>query len=305
MLKKNIILIALVLTTNASSFDYKLEPQEVSKDLWCFFGALESPSKENAGNIANSCYIKTKSNYVVFDSGPSYEYAAQSYEAMSKISKLPVLAVIASHEHDDHWLGNNFYKEKFNSELIGPSTINENYKVGDKTRMFQVLPKSAIEGTKIVKLDTVVDKNITRDFDGKVFEIIPIHTKAHTDKDIFVYLPSEKIILAGDLVMNGRITSNRHGSLLGQIKAIEMINKKDWDIIVNGHGLKYGKDGINEAWEYFTSMKKKVVKALDDDVDLGDINKIVKMEKFQDKALFDELNAKNVAGAFTELELLE
>ena len=43
----------------------------------------------------------------------------QSYKEMSKIANLPVTTVIVGHEHDDHWLGNSFYKEKFNATLIG------------------------------------------------------------------------------------------------------------------------------------------------------------------------------------------
>ena len=63
--------------------------------------------------MSNSCYVKTKDSYVVIDSGVGYDFAEQSYKAMQKIANLPVKNIIITHSHDDHWLGNNFYKEKF------------------------------------------------------------------------------------------------------------------------------------------------------------------------------------------------
>jgi glyoxylase-like metal-dependent hydrolase (beta-lactamase superfamily II) len=305
MIKKVYLLITLTSTLLYGSYNYNLEPKKVSDNVWCFFGLLEGPKKENAGNMVNTCYIKTRSNYIVIDSGPSYVYAKEAYNKMSKIANLPVKAVILSHDHDDHWLGNSFYKEKFNSELIGVSTINKNYKAGDKTRMFRVLPKEAIKNTNIIKLDTVINKTQKRVMDGVEIEIVYVGTKSHTQEDIFVYMPKQKVLFAGDLVMNGRITSNRHGSLIGQIKALKMIKQRDWDILVPGHGFNFKKDALNESWEYFTTLKKAIQKAIEDGVDLSDINSVVKMKDFQDKAMFDLLNGQNVSEAYQEMEFLD
>jgi glyoxylase-like metal-dependent hydrolase (beta-lactamase superfamily II) len=305
MMKRVLFFVIFVLSLDGFCFDYKLTPKKVSDGIWCFFGALEGPSKKNAGNMVNTCYVETKDSFVVIDSGPSFEYAKQAYEKMKKIKNLPVKSVISTHDHDDHWLGNSFYKEKFSATIYGPGTINTNYKPNEKTRMFRVLPSDAIKGTKIIKVDKIIDKATKLNMGGMEFEIIPIKRKAHTSDDLFVYIPSKKAIFAGDLVMNGRITSNRDGSLLGQIKAIEMIESKDWDILVAGHGYKTGKDAISEAKEYFTLMYKRLKKALKDEVDPTDITKVVKMEEFKDKAMFDLLNSRNVAEAYEELEFAE
>ncbi len=286
-------------------FDYKLKPKKVADDVWCFFGALDKPTKENAGNMANNCYVKTNDGYFLMDTGPSYQFAKQAYSAMKKIAPLPVKYVVNSHNHDDHWLGNDFYKKEFNATLIGPETINTNYKEGDKTRMYNVLPKNAIEGTHIIKLDKTPKKPFTLSFGGKEFKIIPMAVKAHTVDDIFVYMPKEKVLFAGDLVMNGRITSNRDGSVMGQIKAIDMIEKLDWKVLVPGHGLITGKHAVDEARLYFKLLKERIMKALDNDVDATEITSKVTLPEFKDKAMYDILNAQNVGYAFDELEMLD
>ncbi len=289
----------------SSEFDYKLEPKKVDENIWCFFGALEPPTKKNGGAMSNSCYIKTKDSYVVFDSGPSYIFAKQAYKKMSKIAKLPVKYVINSHFHDDHWLGNSYYKEEFNSTLIGPKTINDNFKDGDKTRMFRVLSKDAIKDTKIIKLDQTPTKTVTIKEGKEEFIITPLPYKAHTIKDLYLYIPKRGIIFSGDVVMNGRITSNRDGSVIGQLKALDELKSKSFKHLIPGHGLITNKSAADESIKYFTLLKDRVKKALEDDVDATEITKKVQLKEFKDKAMYDLLNARNVADAYVELEFLE
>jgi glyoxylase-like metal-dependent hydrolase (beta-lactamase superfamily II) len=291
--------------STSDAFDYKLEPKKVAENVWCFFGALEPPTKENAGNMANNCYIKTNDGYLVMDTGPSYQFAKQAYEAMQKIEDLPVKYVVNSHEHDDHWLGNDFYKQKFGTTLMGPESINANYKEGDKTRMYNVLPENAIEGTHIIDLDKVVKKRETLVLGGEKFDIIPMDVKAHTGDDVFIYMPDRKVLFAGDLVMNGRITSGRHGSVMGQLKALAMMQELDWKVMVPGHGFITDGTAMDEAKMYFELTKERVLKAIDEGVDATEINKVVKLIEFKDKAMYDILNAHNIGFAFDELEMLD
>lgn len=283
-------------------FDYKLEPKQVSENVWCFFGALEIPTKENGGNMVNTCYIKTNDSYVLWDTGASYVYAKQAYEAMSKIAKLPPKTIILSHEHDDHWLGNNYYKEVHGAEIIGPESINRNYKPGDKTRMFQTLSENAIRGTKIVPVDKWHGNTIKFAISGVNFEYVPVGN-GHSEEDWFLYMPDNKLILAGDIVMNGRVTSNRDGSVEGEIAAIEKINSLEWTTLVPGHGFIIDKTATDEAYQYFTLTRDRVKKAIDDGIDETGIVEAVPLEEFKDKALYDLLNAGNVSRAFMEYDM--
>jgi len=289
----------------SDAFDYKLEPKKVAENVWCFFGAIEKPTKENAGNMANNCYIKTTEGYLVMDTGPSYQFAKQAYAAMQKIEDLPVKYVVNSHEHDDHWLGNDFYKKKFGTILMGPESINTNYKEGDKTRMYNVLPQNAIEGTHIIDLDKIVKEKETIVLGGEKFDIIPIDVKAHTGDDVFIYMPDRKVLFAGDLVMNGRITSGRHGSVMGQLKALAIMQKLDWKVMVPGHGFITDATAMDEASLYFKLTKERILKALEEDVDATEINEAVKLIEFKDKAMYDILNAQNIGFAYEELEMLD
>jgi len=301
---KRVIIIGFISAVSLMGFEYKLEPKQVSENVWCFFGKLEMPTKQNGGDMSNSCYIKANTSYILIDSGATFKYAKEAYKQMSKINKLPVSTVFNSHLHDDHWLGNNFYKEKFGAKLIGTKAQDDAYKPGDKTRMFKFLTPDAVEGTKIVKLDEHISGNKTMKIDGVEIKIVNVG-KSHSNEDIFFYLPKERIIFAGDLVMNGRITSNRDGRVIGQLKALKAINSHDWDKLIAGHGFDISKSAIEESVQYFTLLKDRVLKAVEEDTGLDGVNSFVKMDEFKDKAMFNLLNSLNVADAYSELEFYE
>ena len=302
---KKFIILTLILLSNLFAFNYDLKPKKINENTWCFLGKLEAPTKDNGGFMSNSCYVKTKNSYVLIDTGATYQFAEQAYEAMSKIEKLPVKAVITTHHHDDHWLGNSFYKEKFNATIYGPNTVNTNYHEHSKTRMFNNLAKETIENTKIIKIDKVISKASDIKIDNLIFSIIPIGSKAHSSDDLFVYIEKSKTLFSGDLIMNGRITSNREGSVIGQLKAIDMINSKDWDYLIPGHGFIVGKNAAKEAQQYFTLLKQRVMEAVEEDVGVDEVNNVVKLEEFKSKKLYDMLNKRNVFEAYSELEFYE
>jgi len=118
-------------------------------------------------------------------------------------------------------------------------------------------------------------------------------------------MPKRKVVFAGDLVMNGRITSGRDGSVMGQLKAIDMLRKLDWKVLVPGHGFITDGTAMDEAEQYFTLTKERILKALEDDIDATEITEKVTLPEFKDKAMYDILNAQNIGYAYDELEMLD
>ena len=276
----------------------------ITKNVYCFFGKLENISKKNAGNIANTCFVLARDGFVVIDSGPTYEYASQVYTQMQKIKKLPVKYVIITHDHDDHWQGNSFYKNK-GALLIGPRTYEQNVFVGMKTRMQRILGKELYGKTKIVKLDTIVDDNLTVRLGKKVFKIKQIESIAHTKGDLIVYLPDEKVLFAGDLVFNERLTSLRDGSLLGSLEALKKIDAYHAKVIIGGHGYQTDANATHVLKAYLTEMKKEILDAQDHDIGMEEITKKVVMPAYNKMKLYDVLHKRTVLDAYKELEMME
>ena len=295
-------------------WDYNLKPIQVSDRVWCFFGALEMPTKDNAGNMSNSCYIKGDDQWIAWDTGPSYIFAKQAYAQMKKIADMPVKTVIISHEHDDHWLGNNYYKEVHGAKIIGTELINENYYgprhvegkdyPGMQTRMIKALYQNAIRGTVLMPVDEAYEETANFTISGVNLEYVKAGY-AHSEEDWYLYLPDDKVILAADVVMNGRVTSNRDGIVIGQINAINSIRSREWDHLVPGHGFITDKTAADESTKYFALLKDRVLEKMEDGVIADFITKEVTLNEFRDKDLYYVLSPGNVFRSYEELEMYD
>ncbi len=285
-------------------FEYYLKPQKIEEGIYCFFGKTENISKQNAGNMVNTCFVQTKEGFVVIDSGPTYAYASQAYTQMQKIAQLPVKYVIITHDHDDHWQGNSFYKSK-GALLIGPRTYEQNVVAGMKTRMLRVLGKELYGKTKIVKLDTIVDSNLSITVGSQIFQIRQLTPIAHTKGDLIIYLPAKKILFAGDLVFNDRLTSLRDGSILGSLKALKKIDAYHAKVIIGGHGYKTDANATETLKSYLIKMKKEILDAQDHDIGMDEITRKVILPEFRKMKLYNVLHKRNVLDAYKELEMME
>ena len=296
------------------NWDYNLKPVQVSERVWCFFGAMEMPTKENAGDMSNSCYIKGDTEWIAWDTGPSRIFAEQAYAAMKKIADMPVKNVIISHEHDDHWLGNSYYKEVQGAKIIGPASINENYYgprhidgkdyPGMQTRMIKTLYQNAIRKTTLVKVDESFEDTTKFTISGVNMEYVKVGY-AHSEEDWFLYLPDDKVVLVADVVMNGRVTSNRDGIVIGQINALNAIKSREWDYLVPGHGFITDKSAADESVQYFSLLKDRVLEKMDEGVVADFITKEVTLDEFRDKDLYYILSPGNVFRSYEELEMYD
>jgi glyoxylase-like metal-dependent hydrolase (beta-lactamase superfamily II) len=78
--------------------------------------------------------------------------------------------------------------------------------------------------------------------------------KAHTDGDVFVYLPKEKFIATGD-ALHGWTPFLNDGYPYDWVRTLDAAEKLDFDYVLGGHGdVMRGKDKF-ELWkQYFTDL---------------------------------------------------
>jgi len=298
-----IVLALVFFVAHMYGFDYKLKPVQVNKDVICFFGKSEPITKNNGGHIANCCYVSTVKGFVVIDGGPTYSFASQAYAKMQKISPQDIVYVINTHKHDDHWLANSFYKEK-GAKIIGPFSLKDSVGKDEITRIEREVSRDAFAKTKVVYPDIYVDKNKTFKVGNTTFEIKELEHIAHTVGDLIVYIP-EKIIFVGDLVFNDRLLSLRDGDITGWLKALDKIEAMKWKYIVSGHGKIIDNSALKLTKNYLLDLKKEVSAALEDDVEIGDITKVVTLKRYKNVKMYDLLNKQNILSAYQTLELEE
>jgi len=294
-------LLSIVLVNSLLSFDYKLQPKEVSKDVYCFFGLPEVMDKRNNGNMSNSCFVNMGTSYLVIDSGPTFQYAKQAYKKMQNIQKLPISYVVNTHVHDDHWLGNSYYSTLKNTKIIG-STLFKELPVLDETRMQRRISKEAYAGTTQIFPTIFVDKEKVLNINNKTVDIKSVNHKAHTNSDLYVYIPSKKTLFAGDLVFNERLPSLRDGDITGWIQALRELKKLDVNYIIGGHGDVVTKKAVDFTYKYLKELREKVKSMLDAGEDIEDVVNAVVMPEYKNVPFYDSIHRQNVEHVYRTLE---
>lgn len=291
----------LLSVTMLGAYDFALTPKRVTPEVTCFFGEPEVMNTTNNGNMVNTCYINTKKSYVVIDSGSSYAYAHSAYQEMQKIKALPVELVINTHVHDDHWLGNGFFAQMgvkvlgsddfvHNASIDSPSRIQTHISPEAYALTVPTLPNEMISSDKVLKIG------------NQTLELHIMKQKAHSEKDMVVYVPKAKVLFAGDLVFNDRVPSLAGGNINGWISALELLKTYGATTIIGGHGYRTDKESMKMTLEYLTQMRSEVRSAIDEGLGINEtVNKIT-MPSFNALRMMKSLHRGNVETAYRTLE---
>ena len=291
----------LLAVTSLSAYDYALKPVRITSDVHCFFGKPEIMDKTNNGNIVNSCYIDAGEGYVVVDTGPSYAYAESAYNAMKKIKSLPVKLVINTHIHDDHWLGNNYFTEQ-GIKVLGSDDFKINADMREPTRMQTYISREAYASTKPTLPTEMISSDTNLTIGNQKLQLIIAKNKAHTAKDMVVFLPKSKVLIAADLVFNDRLPSVRGGDINGWIAALDDVDKLGATHVVGGHGNRTDKDAAKMTREYFTQMRNEIRSAIAEGLSIDETIKKVSMESYKKYKLYEGTHRQNVEASYRVLE---
>lgn len=295
-----LVVLSILFVSSLLAFEYKLQAKKVSSNVYCFFGEPQAINTDNNGNMVNSCFVEIGNHYLVIDSGPTYNYAKEAYSILKEIKNLPVAYVINTHTHDDHWLGNSYYKE-LGVDIIGSNKFQSEAKL-ETTRMQRRITKEAYEKTSQELPNIFVDQEKTISIDEKEVYIYSVNNKAHTNSDLLIYIPSQTTLFAGDLVFNNRIPSLRDGNINSWIAELEAIKEKNYSYVIGGHGTLVTKNSINFTYNYLIKLKQKVLEAMDEGLDIEDATATILMPEYQHDPMYDMLHKQNIETAYRTLE---
>ena len=85
---------------------------EVLPGILLYYGEQEEPNETNKGAIANKVAIIGNSSILVYDTGPSKQFAEKFIKELRKFSKKPINYLVISHRHFDHAYGIEVYIKK-------------------------------------------------------------------------------------------------------------------------------------------------------------------------------------------------
>jgi quinoprotein relay system zinc metallohydrolase 1 len=242
----------------ANTFDFKLQPIQLSQNTYYFYGKEEYFSKQNGGDIANSAFIITDKSVILIDTGSSVGYAEQMKKEIYKITKKPIKHIINTHHHPDHFLGNNAFKT---SDIYASMfTTNEIIQNGDLyiVNLVQIV-NEAMKNTEIKSPNKVLSQ---QELILDSYKLKILHFEGHTKSDIVIYDENTKILFASDLIFNQRAIATTHANIDKWVDSLNQLEKIDYKILVPGHGIaSKTKDPIKGNISYLKFLDSTLTKS--------------------------------------------
>ncbi len=291
----------LMTATLVFAFEYGLVPVKVNEKVYCFFGKPEVMDTINNGNMVNSCFIDTGRSWLVTDSGPTYLYAKEAHRLINQIKNMPVSHVINTHTHDDHWLGNGYFLSA-GATILGSTEFKDHVNANETPRMAHRISPEAYSSTVPTIPTQFIRKDDVLHIDKMEIQIHYVDHKAHTQNDLFVYIPELKTLFGGDLIFNDRLPSLRDGSITGWIKTLEQMKKMDVNTVVGGHGRLSDVAAFEMTYSYLCELRDEIKDAIEKEIEIAEAVKSIKMQKYKDIAFYNEIHRQNVEVAYRMLE---
>lgn len=214
--------------------------RQLSPHVWFIFSPDGFPTPENQGMMCNLTFVNTREGIVVIDSGASVQIGEMALRQLARQFGKPVIAVINTHYHGDHWLGNDAFATAYPNLPIyaHPGTLQEI--AGHQGKLWHTLmvqwTNQATLGTRIVPPNRPLNHGDELRF-GDVTLRIHHDGKAHTPYDLCVEVVEDRLTCVGDVAMDRRIANMDDGSYLGTFRTYDALEKQAASTIwLPGHG---------------------------------------------------------------------
>jgi len=224
-----------------------------------------TPSYGDVGLDGNSIAVTSRDGVLVFDTNGTPAAAAAVLGQIRGVTDRPVRWIVNSHWHWDHWYGTETYvdafpnaaviaHEKTRAMMMGPAL--EFNRPGLETELPAYLASLERRAATNPALKATLDEDrFFLEQKSRARHVFPTITftdrlgldlgerhaevlhygRGVTPGDAFVYLPKEKILLIGDLIVNP-VTFALSGYPTEWLRVLERIDALEIETIVTGHG---------------------------------------------------------------------
>ena len=262
----------------------------------------------------NAAVILTNDGVIVVDSHSKPSAASALYREIQAVTRQPIRKIINTHFHWDHWQGNQVYAQANpDVEIISSERTRENLTrpdagVGgipyiekqlesvpqeiaklkeDIARASDTEQKSRLESNlrqaesyleelrqlKPTLPNRTVGNSVTLNEGGREIRILLLG-RAHTDGDVFIHLPKEKVIATGDALIDWMPFMN-DGYPEEWVQTLNALEQVDFAEIIPGHGGVMTRDHLAFFRGYLTDLIEEVKKAAAEGAGLEEMKKTI------------------------------
>jgi uncharacterized sulfatase len=239
---------AICAAARAAPLTYDLDIREIAPRTFAAFGARETFSLANGGNIVNTAFIDTGAGVVVIDTGPSRRYGETLRAAIAaKAPGKPLLRVFNTHHHPDHCLGNQAFPAATLAASAG--TIDGLTREGEAfaSGLYRLIG-DWMRGTHVVVPQVTVAASVEV-IGGRRFQLFDLG--GHTAADLVIKDMDTGVVFTGDLAFLDRAPTTPHADLPRWLAALDTLAGLDRSALLPGHGpLDRGQAALDQTRDW-------------------------------------------------------
>ena len=275
---------------------------KINERVYALLGPMELPNKQNQGYMVNSTVIIGDKGVIIVDTGFTDEIGAHLAKAIAKITPKPVTHVINTHHHGDHTLGNIAFK---NAEIMSSEQCKVLVaKTGDEwlAMVERLADRKFPHTTPVLASVTYKENTKTEKTINGVKLMLWTPSGSHTPGDMLVYLPDDKVLIGGDVLVN-QITPNfRDGHVKSWIGTLAQIKGMKAKTIVPGHGPLMTTADVAAMQKRMTDLYAGVEAGYKKGLNDSEIRNTLNLAEWKKLNHFDEQMGGNINRVYLEVE---
>jgi glyoxylase-like metal-dependent hydrolase (beta-lactamase superfamily II) len=189
----------------------------------------------------NAGFIVTGDGVVVIDALASPAQGEQLVRAIRSVTREPIRWLVLTHHHPDHHFGAVALRQAGARVMAHPDVstgVDEQSREAAESAWTLVVGKEQMVGFAYADVPdrAVVAADTLRLGAKRIVIAHPWRGAAHTAGDLIVWLPVERVLFAGDLLIEDGVTMVVDGSGKGLLAALDTLAALAPRIAVPGHG---------------------------------------------------------------------
>lgn len=301
---KALIVTALFLLANGTMAAGLPAPkvEKINERIYAFLGPMEFPNKKNRGYMVNSTIIVGEKGVILVDTGFTDEIGQMLAKRIAKITPKPVTHIINTHHHGDHTLGNSAFPK---AQIISAEKARETLEKegAEWIDLVQSMTGLKFPNTRIVLASETYKENTRTELtiDG-VKMVLWVPRGSHTVGDLLVYLPDDKVLIAGDVLVNKMMPQFRDAFVKNWVGTLRELQQFDIKVIVPGHGPLMSKAQAEKLGSmmavFYDGVEAGYKKGLSD----SEVRKTLDLKEWRKLRHYEESMGGNISRTYLEVE---